>query len=141
MDLLDSSIASYRGRIRSQKWWWPLFNWTVNASAVQAWRLMRASRPSGDPLATMAFLPFLRQLVQETLSRHGKKRLRPGPNLMLRSGAGDSVRGDSGPHIVVYTSQYRRCKGPGCNARTYFECSRCNVGLHPKYCFARYHAA
>ena len=103
-------------------------------SAVQAWRLMRATTGHDLP-----YLDFLRQLVMETLAKHGTKRLKPGVNLIVRGAAGDSIRYDNNNHMIRATKQTRNCKGPGCKGRANFECIRCNVGLHPNGCFEARH--
>ena len=36
VDLFDQSVAAYRIRVRSKKWWWPLLNWGIKAAAVNA---------------------------------------------------------------------------------------------------------
>ena len=125
----------YRSRIRSNKWWWCLWNWSVSITAIQAWRLMEAVTKTKMP-----FLDFLRPLVLETLEKHGTKRMRPGAPLILRGLAGDGQRRHSEGHLVVRGSQNRRCQRPGCTGGTWFECLRCKVGLHPD-CFLTYHSA
>ena len=41
VDLLDAMVSCYAIRTRSKKWYWPLYNWYLNVSMVQAWRLYR----------------------------------------------------------------------------------------------------
>jgi hypothetical protein len=66
VDLLDAMVAKYRGRVRRN-------NWFVGVTAVNAWRLMRVNQ---DP--DLPYLKFLRGLVMEVLSKHGKKKERTG---------------------------------------------------------------
>ena len=133
VDLLDAMVAKYRGRVRRSKWWWPIFNWFVGVTAVNAWRLMRVNQ---DP--DLPYLKFLRGLVMEVLSKHGKKKERTGFPVTVRGRAGDSLRRDAGHHMIVVSKMSRHCQHPRCIGRTIYECSRCNVGLHPA-CFASYH--
>ena len=39
IDLCDPFVASYRMRVRSKKWWFPLFAWGMNMACVNPWRL------------------------------------------------------------------------------------------------------
>ena len=42
VDLIDLFIANYRIRIRSKKWWWPFFSWSVDACLVNAWLMYKS---------------------------------------------------------------------------------------------------
>ena len=44
VDLFDQFVATYRARIRSKKWWWPFFAWSLNAAMTNAWLLYKNSR-------------------------------------------------------------------------------------------------
>ena len=81
------------------------------------------------------YLFFLRQLVMDKLAKHGTKSLKPGPHLIVRGAAGDSIRFDDHNHMIRATTQTRNCKGPGCKGCANFECIRCNVGLYSNGCF------
>ena len=62
------------------------------------------------------FLVFLREVVMQSLKTHGTARLRPGPLLHVRGGAGESVRRDGMEHWIVGSEgQKLRCKL--CNGR------------------------
>ena len=39
VDLMDFYLAVYRARIRSNKWYWPLFSWVLMVSLIAAWKL------------------------------------------------------------------------------------------------------
>ena len=39
VDLLDNMVACYRVPYRKKKWWFNIFIWSLNVSAVNAWRL------------------------------------------------------------------------------------------------------
>ena len=118
----------------TSQWWWSIWAWSVSITAIQAWRLYRSSRDS-----TISYLSFLRQVVMETLTRHGTKRLQPG-DIAVRIGAeaGHSLRKDGVGHLIVPTNQSRRCGHPHCQGRARFQCVKCDVGLHP-HCFYYYH--
>ena len=71
-------------------------NWFVGVTAVNAWRLMRVNQ---DP--DLPYLKFLRGLVMEVLSKHGKKKERTGFPVTVRGREGDSLRRDAGHHMIV----------------------------------------
>ena len=62
VDLHDQFVASYRIRIRSKKWWWPLFNWTINSAVVNAWLMYRMLGHD------ISLLQFIRECVLETIT-------------------------------------------------------------------------
>ena len=39
VDLMDFWLSIYRPRIRSRKWYWPLFSWVVGVSLIASWKL------------------------------------------------------------------------------------------------------
>ena len=55
--VFDQQVAAYRCRIRSKKWWWLLFAWTVDAQVVNGWKLFRNYDKK------ISLLDFARQLV------------------------------------------------------------------------------
>ena len=68
------------------------------------------------------FLVFLREVVMQSLKTHGTARLRPGPLLQVRGGAGESVRRDGRDHWIVGSEgQKLRCKL--CNGRYVLYCT------------------
>ena len=42
VDLFDQFVANYRIRIRSKKWWWPFFSWSIDAYIVDAWIMYKS---------------------------------------------------------------------------------------------------
>ena len=50
VDLFDQFVSAYCVRIRSKKWWWPFFAWSINAAAVTAWRLFHKIHGNNIPL-------------------------------------------------------------------------------------------
>ena len=67
VDLLDLMVATYRVPIRSKKWWFPFYSWSLSVSVVNAWRLKCHCTGEQESL-----LDFLRELVIEMLKTHGK---------------------------------------------------------------------
>ena len=39
VDLVDNMVACYRVPYRKKKWWFNIYVWSLNVSAVNAWRL------------------------------------------------------------------------------------------------------
>src|SRR5436190_24281648 len=37
VDLCDEFVATYRCGIRTKKWWWPIFAWSIDIFCVQGW--------------------------------------------------------------------------------------------------------
>ena len=66
VDLLDQMTACYRVKYRTRKCYWPIFAWSLNVKAVQAWRLWNRVMKRNDTMLT-----FLRNLVVEMIQKHG----------------------------------------------------------------------
>ncbi|KAF0296457.1 PiggyBac transposable element-derived protein 3 [Amphibalanus amphitrite] len=118
VDLHDQFSASYRIRVRSKKWWWPLFSCLVRSCAVNAWLMYRKL---GNDISQ---LQFVRQCTQELLVRYGTERRAPGPAVLLVTGAaGDGIRRDGLGHWPrAGPTAKARCKVCGC--RTKFICGQ-----------------
>ena len=93
VDLFDQSVAAYRIRIRSKKWWWSLLNWGIKAAAVNAWMLKKMVTDDDK----LSLLEFVREAVTETLCRHGTPRDRPGRPLAVSGAAAAGARADERP--------------------------------------------
>ena len=70
VDLFDQFVATYRARIRSKRWWWPFFAWSLNAAAVNAWLLHKKIEGKNVPM-----LAFMREIVLTMLSSSGRKKI------------------------------------------------------------------
>ena len=73
---------------------WSLFAWSINATAVTAWRLFRKIHENNIPL-----LKFLCKLELETLGKYGRNR--PAQALNTSRIAGTSIKLDTLNHVVV----------------------------------------
>ena len=133
VDLHDQFVSSYRIRIRSKKWWWPLFNWTINSAVVNAW-LMYRMLGHNIPL-----LQFIREYVLETITVHGTAPAQPGVRpLPVLGSAGDNIRWDGRDHWPGKgASKFGRCRH--CQRRSAYVCTKCAVPVHPE-CMRSYHA-
>ena len=67
VDLFDQFVATYRVRIRSKKWWWPFFAWSVNAAMVNAWLLYHQVK---EP--KIKLIDFERYVVLKLLASFGR---------------------------------------------------------------------
>ena len=134
VDLHDQFVANYRIRIRSKKWWWSLFAWTINSSNVNAWLFFRKLGNN------ISLLDFTRHCTQHLLTQCKVERVRPGPSpseMRIRGAAGEEIRYDGIGHWPCRgQSKYGRCKN--CGSRSTMNCEKCKVPLHPE-CMKSYH--
>ena len=68
VDLLDNMVARHRIQLRKKKWWFPIYSWSLNVCSVNAWRMRQRMTGKKEP-----YLPFLRELVVELLSKYGSQ--------------------------------------------------------------------
>lgn len=132
VDLLDSMVAVYRVPYRTKKWYFGIYAWSLNVSAVNAWRLKR--KISGEKLP---FLDFLREIVVGLLNKHGK-----APNRSRISlGLTEDARYDGLNHWMISTGLDSKGKPKRRNCRqcaltgkrdnkTLLQCEKCAVPLH-----------
>ncbi|KAK4302449.1 hypothetical protein Pmani_025471 [Petrolisthes manimaculis] len=66
VDIFDQQVSAYRIRIRSKKWWWPIFAWSVNAQVTNAWQLYRKLGNN------ISLLDFLRHFAIAIMKGFGK---------------------------------------------------------------------
>ena len=132
VDLFDKLKGLYRIRIRSKKWYWPLFRFCLNGAVLNLWLLHRYADK------TISLLEFTRQIVIALLAAPNMKIQRevcPKTKKQVL----DVTRLDGKNHLVNKnsTDTQRRCAA--CGKCTKFLCMKCNVGLHPDTCFVEYH--
>lgn len=133
VDLLDKQISLYRTRIRSKKWWWPIFTQFLDVAIVNTWRLYQVVHPEEN----VSVLDIRREIVQTYLSIPKAPQNRPGPQKSKISGrVGSEVRYDRLDHLIVCIDTQRRCAA--CGKKTTRICKRCDIPLHDK-CFAPFH--
>lgn len=130
VDKMDGLVAAYRSRIRQRKWYWPIFQYLLDVSIVNAWLLMKKLKPH-DPNC-VNLLTFRRYIANSFLQTHGEK-----PSKYKASVPIQNVRFDGMNHLIQYHENDKKCKI--CGKNTKFICVKCNVGLHPKHCFITYH--
>ena len=47
VDLFDQFVANYHIRIKSEKWWWTFFSWSIGACIVNSWILFKSVKNQG----------------------------------------------------------------------------------------------
>ena len=136
-DRMDQNIAKYRSSIRSKKWWWPLFSYSMEIMVNNAWLLGRGTDQTVNEHRDL--LSFRRYIVQVYLRRYqqhpriGAACLVPNDRRVLME-----LRYDNTGHLIVTTEGRPRCDLEGCTARPTTKCIKCEVGLCVK-CFQTYH--
>ena len=131
VDLIDQFIANYRIRIRSKKWWWLFFSWSVDACLINAWLMYKSVKKS-----SILLLEFRREIPQQALKQHGTPKLRSGPKVTYRPITTSAIRFygiNHGP--VALPSRYSRCRNYG--GRCSVKCEKCDAPLHVS-CFKVY---
>ena len=128
VDLFDQCVAGYRSTIRSKKWWWPLFQWGVDAARTNAWFLSQRHVKGQQ-------LPFLRELTYVLIKKNTVPR--PPSTFAGRHQTPEDLRYDGLHHWPAeLESRFHRCKV--CNSRTNMSCEKCAIPIHPK-CMKMYH--
>ncbi|XP_070184500.1 piggyBac transposable element-derived protein 3-like [Littorina saxatilis] len=132
VDRADQNIAAYRISMRTKKWWWPFFSYTLDLVLQNAWLLYRRTdQPTVD------LLTFRRRVAQTYLMRHGAAAtpLRVGRDLTFTPRVPEAVRRDRTGHFSCDSTQKRCAK---CHKNTRKMCTKCRVGLH-LHCFNEFH--
>ncbi|XP_047103911.1 piggyBac transposable element-derived protein 3-like [Schistocerca piceifrons] len=138
--LLDKQISLYRTRIRSKKWWWPLFTQMIYICVVNTWRAYQIANSNEKLLLldvrqriVMFFLSKKKGSVPKQRRPQGTTR---ADSKLMGGWVSTDVRLDPGNHFFVPSKTQKRCAY--CKEKTTKICDRCNVGVHDK-CFASFH--
>lgn len=134
VDRFDQMRGLYRSRIRSKKWYWPLFRFCLDGSIVNMWYLYRGALQSKNE--NMPLLEFRRRIVLAILSSPAST-AHTGSKAKSLSNVLSEIRYDGKEHWIDKQETQRRCGK--CGKCTKFSCLKCNVGLHPDTCFRLYH--
>jgi hypothetical protein len=136
VDPADQNIAAYRISMRTKKWWWPFFAFSIDLAMQNAWLLYRKTdRHARSPLD---LLSFRRSVVQAYLMRNVSTStpIRAAQMLSFTPLVPDLVRLDRVGHFSTDASTQKRCQL--CHKNTRKMCGKCRVGLH-LHCFNRFH--
>lgn len=129
VDRSDQNISLYRVSIRGKKWYFPLFAHCLDMSVQNAWQIHRLE---GGKMNQVHF----RRAVATNLLESNQSNQRRGPS-KRNSLANIHSRYDGLNHLVIYQELQARCGF--CHKKVQFRCEKCEVPLHPKYCFKSYH--
>lgn len=104
VDLMDYFLSIYRPRIRSKKWYWPLFSWILGVSLLASWKLWLSHSTSEQKKNRRGgFLHYLR-MVNWGIRRGFGQSARCGPERALIAQDAAS-RYDGKDHIIFETHQ------------------------------------
>ena len=132
VDLFDQFVANYRIRIRSKKWWWVFFSWSIDACIVNSWIIFKSVKRS-----SISLLEFRREVLQQLLKQCGTPRIKTGPKIPYNPNAATAIRFDKVDHWpAALPSRYSRCRE--CGDRSSTKCEKCDAPLHVQ-CFKKYH--
>ena len=91
--LFDQFAANYRIRIRSKKWWWVFFSWSIDACIVNSWIIFKSVKRS-----SISLLELHREVVQQLLKQCGTPRIKTGPKIPYNPNAATAIRFDKVDH-------------------------------------------
>jgi len=136
VDRADQNVSAYRITMRTKKWWWPLFAYTLDLVIQNGWLLYRKT-PSWQQ-RQLDLLAFRRDVVRVYLMRHAQpaRMGRPGRPQSLSRRVPQEVRLDNRGHFFADSPTQRRCANCGKNTRKH--CTKCDVGMHI-HCFNAFH--
>lgn len=140
VDRCDQNISLYRISMRSKKWWWPLFAWTIDMVVQNSWILYRHWRSKEQE--TMDLLSFRRYIANTLLVKFANtsKNSKPGrPRGLILSGrkrVRPDIRFDHKDHYQIASQTQKRCANCGKNTKRL--CFKCDIGLHD-HCSADWH--
>ena len=125
VDQLDSSVANYRIKIKSKKWWWCHFKNSVPILLVAAWNVWRHVNSDEKYHSELSFIIFI-------FSRYSKL-----PNdkviqsVKTSTRVSDAVRLNQQFYGLLQVHSQRRCAIPSCKSRVRTICKTCVVTLCP----------
>lgn len=149
-DRADQMINYYGLQKRkSKKWWKKIFFWVLEIACVNAHILYCLPRvQEGAKKSTLGLKAFKEKLIEELSAAAAP--LMPDPEATPAKPtrgrprtANPIARLEGAKHIVVWSPNDRRCQvcsTPQQKKRSNFMCESCQVYLHPKDCFKRWHS-
>ncbi|XP_065316689.1 piggyBac transposable element-derived protein 2-like [Gordionus sp. m RMFG-2023] len=132
---LDQNIKEYRVGVRSNKWWWPLFGFALDACVNNSWHIYKESNPKKE----LDLLGFRRAIVTTYLMKYGKIPASAALKFprTLNSRVPNSVRFDRDGHWLISSDKQNRCAL--CRKNSRLVCEKCRVNLHIA-CAKTYHS-
>lgn len=126
VDRSDQNIGLYRTSIGGKKWYFSLICHCLDMAVNNAWQLYKNSVDDYDHLS------FRRSIATGLLETNKKEGTRKGSRVS-KTYHEKSRYG----HIIKYKAERLRCHV--CHKKANFFCIKCDVNLHPKICFEKYH--
>ncbi|KAI7810638.1 putative piggyBac transposable element-derived protein 3-like [Triplophysa rosa] len=120
VDLHDLQVSHYHSTIRSKKWWWPIYAWTLH------------NVMNGD----YDLLGFQRVVAQSLLKKFGTAPKGHGRPSSMSAAVTDIPRFDGVAHWPINTGRFLRCRV--CDGCTSFGCEKCARPMHIE-CFKTFH--
>lgn len=150
-DRMNQNINNYRIAIRSKKWYWCIFSWTIDAALQNSWLLYRQFSDE----RSITFYQFKRRIARFYLESYslppsGPGRYRTYVDGDLHMRTPPEIRYDGKDHLIdeIPIEQFansgskdlrKRC-AMHCRSRSSkFWCIKCKVPLCPSGCFRNYH--
>ena len=139
-DRMDQMASYYNVFNRKTiKWWKRMFMWCLEISQCNAFILFCLTRFDGEKPTSL--LVFKKALISGILSAAKACKAEVEPNRFIRKPSG-VFQSTAASHLVIWDKVDRNCvvcSTPGSRKRTKFKCNTCQIYLHPKECFVRFH--
>ena len=140
-DRMDQMISYYNiFNRRTVKWWKRLLMWCIEVSQINAYVLFCLTRDEG--VKSVSLKKFKVDLIKGLIAEANKVIPENHVHHVPRKPNARLVR-LPGPNHIVRSLPYDRncvkCSTPAKRRRTHFNCTTCNVFLHPNGCFEDYH--
>uniref|UniRef100_A0A671KTY5 PiggyBac transposable element-derived protein domain-containing protein n=1 Tax=Sinocyclocheilus anshuiensis TaxID=1608454 RepID=A0A671KTY5_9TELE len=103
VDLHDLQVSRYHSTIRSKKWWWPVYAWTLHSAVVNSW-LFHSDVMNGD----YDLLGFQRVVAQSLLKKFGIAPKGHGRPSSVLAAVTDIPRFDGVAHWPINTAIQKR---------------------------------
>lgn len=100
VDLHDLQVSRYHSTIRSKKWWWPIYAWTLHSAVVNSW-LFHRDVMNGD----YDLLGFQRVVAQSLLKKFGTAPKGHGRPSSMLAAVTDIHRFDGVAHWPINTGK------------------------------------
>ena len=137
-DRMDQNIGKYRPSIRTKKWGWSKFVFSISSATQNSWLLHRQSESAKQ--RPMDYLSFLRAVAMSYIVRYRKTTSGFGrPRKSLSATNDDDQSRFSGDHFSMSIPKRTQRVCRYCGKKTTKMCSRrISCPLH-EVCFRQYH--
>jgi hypothetical protein len=123
-ELHNLQVSRYLISIRTKKWWWPIFAWSLNSALVNSHLFYRDVMGGTINLVTFSLI-----VAQSHMQKFGTKPLSHGRRSLLAATVEDQARYDKASHWPINTMhRFQRCRH--CDESTTYACEKCKAPLH-----------